>query len=276
MFLYIVRRMVRVRNSTMSPEFRLNSLFHSVPVKGDYKLSKKNEILVDLFLNTLFHAVPPQSPLPPFPSFLPTKFARSFHFSPISAPLPTGSLRVEVRSEATWLGHVAERDQPGNKGLCCWRSVARCQTFTFTPSPPASVWRKTPAGMLQWGAVSAQSSEAAKFGCCHEESHTGNSSAREKVGNKRRWRTSASARGQRPLWSPHHRTMSGLVWLSGYILWKRLIVEPFLLVQKQIFNRLIWKKKMPNWNNTLWNEMKAYWFLSATDVLKILRVEFCR
>lgn len=90
MFLYIVRRMVRVRNSTMSPEFRLNSLFHSVPVKGDYKLSKKNEILVDLFLNTLFHAVPPQSPLPPFPSFLPTKFARSFHFSPFQPLCPPG------------------------------------------------------------------------------------------------------------------------------------------------------------------------------------------
>lgn len=63
----MMRRMVRVCNSTMSLEFQLNSLFHSVPVKGDYKLSKKNEILVDLFLNTLFHATtPPQSPLPPF------------------------------------------------------------------------------------------------------------------------------------------------------------------------------------------------------------------
>lgn len=87
-----MRRMVKVRNSTMSPEFRLNSPFHSVPVKGDYKLSKKNEILVDLFLNTLFHAVPPQSPLPPFPSFLPTKFARFFHFfslQPLCPPVPS-------------------------------------------------------------------------------------------------------------------------------------------------------------------------------------------
>lgn len=49
----------RLHNSVMSPEFLLNSLFHSVPVKGDYKLSKKNEILVDLFLSTLFHTVPP-------------------------------------------------------------------------------------------------------------------------------------------------------------------------------------------------------------------------
>lgn len=131
----------RLHNSVMSPEFLLNSLFHSVPVKGDYKLSKKNEILVDLFLSTLFHAVPPRSPLPPFQPFLPTKFASSFLFLKFclflffftSASLPTGSPRVEVRSEATWLVHIAEREQPGNKGAHCWGSVARCQTFTFTP-----------------------------------------------------------------------------------------------------------------------------------------------
>lgn len=153
MFLYIMRRMVRARNSTMSPEFRLNSPFHSVPVKGDYELSKKNEILVDLFLNTLFHTVPPQSPLPPFRSFLPNKFARSFHFifflfQPLCPPVLS---ELEVRSEATWLAHVAKCDQPGNKGLCC----CRCQTFTFTPPPfpfPYSLSvKKTPAGMLQWG-----------------------------------------------------------------------------------------------------------------------------
>lgn len=131
----------RLHNSVMSPEFLLNSLFHSVPVKGDYKLSKKNEILVDLFLSTLFHTVPPRSPLPPFQPFLPTKFASSFLFFKFclflffftSASLPTGSPRVEVRSEATWLVHIAEREQPGNKGAHCWGSVARCQTFTFTP-----------------------------------------------------------------------------------------------------------------------------------------------
>lgn len=77
---------------------------------GDYKLSKKNEILDDLFLNTLFHAVPPQSPLPSFQSFLPTKFAQCFDFFYFILPfLTTGSLLEEVRSEATWLVHVAER-----------------------------------------------------------------------------------------------------------------------------------------------------------------------
>ncbi|CAB1421177.1 unnamed protein product [Pleuronectes platessa] len=57
------------------------------------------------------------------------------------------------------------------------------------PVEPDSVWgnicldrlglsvKKTPAGMLHWGAVSTHT---AKFGCCHEESHTGNSSARER------------------------------------------------------------------------------------------------
>lgn len=151
MFLYIMREMIKVHNSMMSPEFSLNSFFHSVPVMGDYKLSKKNEILVDLFLNTLFHAVPPQSPLPSFRSFLPTKFAHSFDFFFFLAFLTTSSLSVEVRSEATWLIHVAESEQPGNKGLCCWRSVAWFQTFTFTPSPSASVWRKPLQGCFNGG-----------------------------------------------------------------------------------------------------------------------------
>ena len=279
MFLYIMRRMVRARNSTMSPEFRLNSPFHSVPVKGDYKLSKKNEILVDLFLNTLFHAVPPQSPLPPFRSFLSTKFARSFHFffSSVSAPLPTGSLRVEVRSEATWLGHVAERDQPGNKGLCCWRSVARCQTFTFTPSPPASVWRKPLQGCFNGGLwalspLRQQSLDAVM--------------RRVTLGTHQRGKRWEIKGGDAPLLRLADKDLYGRriigrwaasfgcqdIFCESVWLWSL-----FLLVQKQIFNRLIKHfLKKPNWNNTLWNEMKAYWFLSATDVLKILHVEFCR
>lgn len=101
-----MRRMVRAQNSTMSPEFRLNSPFHSVPVKGDYKLSKKNEILVDLFLNTLFHTVPPQSPLPPLRSFLATKFSPflSFFFfvslGPLW-PLVLSELKGQVRGHLT-------------------------------------------------------------------------------------------------------------------------------------------------------------------------------
>lgn len=183
-----MRRMVRAQNSTMSPEFRLNSPFHSVPVKGDYKLSKKNEILVDLFLNTLFHTVPPQSPLPPFRSFLATKFSRSFHFFFVSlGPLwPLVLSELEVRSEATWLVHVAECEQPGNKGLCCWRSVAQCQTFTFTPLLPSSLSEENPCRDASMGIGGEVGCEAAKFGCCHEESHTGSSSARERWENKRR------------------------------------------------------------------------------------------
>lgn len=175
---YIKRRMVRVRNSTMSPEFQLNSLFHSVPVKGDYKLSKKNEILVDLFLNTLFHAVPPQSPLPPFQSFLPTKFSRSFHFF-ISAsahrfPQSRGQVRGRLarphcRVWATW------QQRPLLLEICRW-----VPNFHLHLLPSSLSVKKAPAGMLQWGAVSTQDSAAAKFGRCHEESHTGNSSARKR------------------------------------------------------------------------------------------------
>lgn len=180
MFPYIMRRMVRVRNSAMSPEFQLNSLFHSVPVKGDYKLSKKNEILVDLFLNTLFHAVPPQSPLPPIRSFLPTKnqvcpFLSFFYFSlwahqfPQSRGQVRGHLTPRCRVWATW------QQRPPLLEIC--RSVPN---FHLHPLPSSLSVKKTPAGMLHWGAVRAQSSEAAKFGCCHEESHTGNSSARKR------------------------------------------------------------------------------------------------
>lgn len=194
MFPYIMRRMVRVRNSTMSPEFQLNSLFHSVPVKGDYKLSKKNEILVDLFLNTLFHAVPPQSPLPPIRSFLPTKFARFLSFF-IPASLPTGSFRVEVRSEATWL-HVAECEQPGNKGLRCWRSVAGCQTFTFTPSPLASVRRKPLQGCFNGGLWALSPLRQQSLDAVMRRVTLGTHQW-EKGGKEKRWRTSALARGQR-------------------------------------------------------------------------------
>lgn len=137
MFPYIMRRMVRVRNSTMSPEFQLNSLFHSVPVKGDYKLSKKNEILVDLFLNTLFHAVPPQSPLPPFCSFLPTKFGPFLSYCfllqslcPPALSQSRGQVRGHLapprcRARATW------QQRPPLLEICC--SGAK-----LSPSPPPS------------------------------------------------------------------------------------------------------------------------------------------
>lgn len=121
----------------MSPEFQLNSRFHSVPVKGDYKLSKKNEILVDLFLNTLFHAVPPSTThnLPSLQSgpFFQQSLPLPFIFIP--GPQPTGSLGVEVRSEATWLVHVAEREQPGNKGLHCWGICCPVPNFHLRPPP---------------------------------------------------------------------------------------------------------------------------------------------
>ena len=161
------------------------------------------------------------------------RFSPSAHRFPQSGGQVRGHLaRPRRRAWSTW------QQRPLLLEIC--RSVPN---FHLHPLPSCLCVKKTPAGMLQWGAVSAQSSEAAKFGCCHEESHTGNSSAREKVGNKRRWRTSASARGQRPLWSPHHRTMSGLVWLSGYILWKRLIVEPFFIGSKTDFQSTNKKKK---------------------------------
>ena len=106
------------------PEWGLNSR-SAAPVRPDYQLSKKNEILVDLFLNTLFH--PPQTPPPPLlPSFLLTKFSTSFFWL---FSLPTGS-GVQVR------GHLAapEGEQPGNK------APPPC------PPPPP---QETPGGMLQ-------------------------------------------------------------------------------------------------------------------------------
>lgn len=131
--------MAGAQHPARSPEWGLNSR-STAPVRGDYRLSQKNEILLDLFLNTLFH---PPTPPPPLPSFLPTNFSTSF-FCPSflrrpPPPLPTGSapVRGQVR------GHQAapEREQPGNKGLgCC-------------PPPPARPLKKTPTGMLQWVVV---------------------------------------------------------------------------------------------------------------------------
>lgn len=231
MFLHIMRRMVRAQNSTTSPEFRLNSPFHSVPVKGDYKLSKKNEILVDLFLNTLFHTVPPQSPLPPSPSFLPTKFARSFQFLFwIPASLPTGSPRVRGQVR----GHLAGPRRP-TRGTRQQRALllGSCRLVPNfhlrPPSPLASLRRKPLQGCFNGrrgeAAVSARSTEAAKFGCCHEGSHTGRSSARE------RWEIKG---GDAPL--PRladkgdlygHRPMRHLVWSWGYIFKNVPLEEPF-------------------------------------------------
>lgn len=107
----------------MSPPSLLKSLFLCELVTGDYRPRKKNEILVDLFLSTLFHTRPLQPKLPvPF----------IFYF--ISASLPTGPLRVEVRSEATWLFHVAEHEQPGNKGLLLLGDPSL--GAKLSPSPP--------------------------------------------------------------------------------------------------------------------------------------------
>lgn len=131
---------------------------------GDYKLSKKNEKLVDLFLNTLFHA-PLHLPFSPSSILIlysnqvcPFLWFLYFSLSDQQFSFSGGQVR----------GHLAHLCSPEwatcNKDLCCCRSVARLQTFTFTPSCPACV-KKTPAGMLQWGC----SSEGATFGCCHEE-----------------------------------------------------------------------------------------------------------
>lgn len=117
MFPYITRRMARVRNSTMSAQFRLNSLFHSEPVRGDYKLSKKNEILVDLFLKTLFH--PPSlqpvlssDPLCPFLSlFKNSPSSLPGHRSPPegrSGQRPPDSALPSVRNPATKASAVVD------------------------------------------------------------------------------------------------------------------------------------------------------------------------
>lgn len=77
--------------------------------------------------------------------------------------------RLRCRARATW------QQRPLLLEIC--HSVPN---FHLHPLPSSLSVKKTPAGMLQWGPVSAQSSAAAKFGCCHEESHTGNSSARKR------------------------------------------------------------------------------------------------
>lgn len=278
-----MRRMVRAQNSTTSPEFRLNRPFHSVPVKGDYKLSKKNEILVDLFLNTLFHTVhpphPQQSPLPPSPSFLPTKFAWSFQFLfQIPASLPTGSPRVRGQVR----GHLAgpalpNARNPATKGSAVGELSlgAKLSPSAPPPHPPTTTTllpsrlsaKKTPAGMLQW---------AKGGGCCEHSLHWGSKVwmlswgeshwaliSHRKVGNKRRWRTSATARRQRrPLRSSANQaprfSRRGVYYLKRKKKKKRNVPleEPFYCPSNR-FSVGQWKK-MANWNNKLWNEMKEY------------------
>lgn len=119
------------------------------------------------------------------PSFLPTKFARSFLFS-LFFFLFYFSLSAHRFSESRGQvrGHLA---QPRCRAWATWqqrpplleicRSVAN---FHLHPLPSSLSVKKTPAGMLQWGAASTRVSVAVKFGCCHEKSHTGNSSARKR------------------------------------------------------------------------------------------------
>lgn len=111
--------------------------------------------------------------------FLQPKFSVPFiFFFSISASLPTGPLRVEVRSEATWLLHVAEHEQPGNKGLPLFK-------LSPSPPPPASLWRKPLQGCVNGGLWVSVPSRQWSFRCCHEASHTEISWVRKKGGKKR-------------------------------------------------------------------------------------------
>jgi len=146
------RRMVRVRHSAMSFEFQLNSLFHSVLVKGDYELSKKNEILVDLFLSTLFHAVPlpttSPSSIPILSSNQLCPLLSFFFYSSPSAHRSSqsrGQVRGHLAPPRCWAWATWQQ-----RPLLFW-SVARCQTFTFTPSPLALLWRKPLQGCFNGG-----------------------------------------------------------------------------------------------------------------------------
>lgn len=152
---YMMGWTVMVCNSMMSPGFWLKSLFHSLPVKGDYKLSKKNEILVDLFLNTLFHAAPP-SPLFLFwsffhPSLLVPFFLLYFYFGPSayrfspesrSGQRPPGSTTFQSMSNLETKASAVGDRLLGDK---------------LSPSSPPLVlvssfsMKRTPAGMLHWG-----------------------------------------------------------------------------------------------------------------------------
>lgn len=195
----------RLHNSVMSPEFLLNSLFHSVPVKGDYKLSKKNEILVDLFLSTLFHTVPPRSPLPPFQPFLPTKFASSFLFFKFCLFLfffyfslsahrfsqSRGQVRGHLARPHRWAWATWQQRSP-LLGICC-----PVPNFHLHPPPLAPTVKKTPAGMLQWRAVSTRGPCGSKVWMLSRGESHWELISEKKVGNKGGWRTSALARGQR-------------------------------------------------------------------------------
>lgn len=185
-FPYMMRWMVRVCNSTMSPGFLLNSPFHSVPVKGDYKLSKKNEILVDLFLNTLFQATPPSShTISPSsililssnqvcPSLSLFYFSLSAHRFSRSRGQVRGHLAPpRCRAWATW------RQRPPLLELC--RSVPN---FHLHPLPSSLSVKKTPAGMLQWGGCECSRLRGSKVWMLSwGESHWELISER-KVGNK--------------------------------------------------------------------------------------------
>lgn len=80
------------------------------------------------------------------------------------ASLPTGPLRVEVRSEATWLRYVAEREQPGNKGLLLLGDPSLgAKLSPSPPSPLAPVWRKPLQGCFNGGLWVPVPLAAAKF-----------------------------------------------------------------------------------------------------------------
>lgn len=301
----------RLHNSVMSPEFLLNSLFHSVPVKGDYKLSKKNEILVDLFLSTLFHTVPPRSPLPPFQPFLPTKFASSFLFFKFCLFLfffyfslsahrfsqSRGQVRGHLARPHRWAWATWQQRSP-LLGICC-----PVPNFHLHPPPLAPTVKKTPAGMLQWRAVSARGPCGSKVWMLSRGESHWELIGEKKVGNKGGWRTSALARGQRRSQEAKRATFCAskfsrrrcltrsLVRLSRFILRLRLrgkLKRPILLFQKQIFKSTsVWggggadKKKKTNDGGLIETicsviRWKSIGFLVQLMSRKILRVELCR
>lgn len=133
----------------MSPECEVNSLYHSVPVRGDYKHHKKNEIVVDLFLNTSCHSPPSQRPFF-WPSFL--------------WPRPPGSATFRVWATCKQWPLLLD---------VCWPMP----NFHLNPHLCGRSEKKPPAGMLQWAAVSI----LLRFRLCHQKSHSGTSWTRKSL-----------------------------------------------------------------------------------------------
>lgn len=124
-------------------------------------LVRKMRYWLTYFWALCFSPLPPTIPHSSIPVFFFQSFARFFHFLP-SASMPTGPLGVEVRSEATWLCHVAEREQPGNKGLPLFELCCSVPNFHLHPLPFSPSMKKTPAGILQWGACERPAARSSK------------------------------------------------------------------------------------------------------------------